>query len=75
MRFAKRAEGRDRRLHLFEVGDAPVAHDQMLLDATERWRRECSFAVVRDELDELLARDLVSGHAELTGRWAVAPWA
>ena len=72
-RFAERPEHIDRRLHLFQIGDAPVAHHQVLLDMAERSGGERSLEIVGDELDELLARDLVSSHAEVAGREAIPP--
>ena len=61
-------EGVDRRLHLLDVGDAPVAHHQVLLDLAEGRLVERTFEVVGDELDELLAGDLVCSQVVFAGR-------
>lgn len=65
------SQRRDRRLHLLDVVDAPVAHHQVLLDLAHGARLERSFEVLGDELHELLARDLVDGQAKFAGRVAI----
>src|SRR5436190_22767675 len=54
----------DRRAHLFQVGRAPIADGDVLLEPSAIGPRERALEVARDELHELLAAErLVLGHA------------
>src|SRR4051794_8943001 len=59
------ADGRDRRTHLVEVDLAAIAEVDVLLEQARDLAREGALEVVGDQLDDLLAREMLSHRSVL----------